>query len=356
MPETGTGKSLMSNTVPLKVLYINPAGGCNLHCRHCWVNEGGSTGETMTLNMWKALLIQAEELGCVSVKLTGGEPLLYPEIALLYSFIRQRFDTVAFETNGTLDPPGLMEKMKKNPPDFVSVSLDSADASVHDSFRKMNGAWKKTTGFCRKLVEAGIRTQVIMSVSDTSIEPVAEMAGLVAELGVYNLKINFITPTGRGTGNNFYQKMNIKNVLDYFRRLTENLPLWVQPSIPGALLPPERLKYLGYCPVRNLLGVLPDGTFSLCGVGFSRKEMAWGRFPKTTVAEAWRNSPILKRIRNSLPESIQGVCSMCMHRDSCLGRCVVNNNETGGSLTAPDMICQAAWEAGLFPETRLVRK
>jgi len=44
---------------------------------------------------------------------------------------------------------------------------------------------------------------------------------------------------------------------------------------------------------------------------------------------------------------------LCIHRDSCIGRCIVNNNETGGSLLSPDAVCQAAWEAGLFPETRL---
>lgn len=345
----------MTSQLPvLGALYINPAGGCNLHCKHCWVNEGSFTGELLSLELWKELLAQAKIQGCGYVKLTGGEPLLYEDIVPLYRLIAQSFPKVVVETNGTLQPEGLWSAFSETKPFHVSVSLDNAEAGLHDQFRGQTGAWEKTVDFAEKLVANRIGNQIIMSVASIDKEPVTNMIRLVREIGVDTLKINFITPSGRGKGNSFYEKNSIEDILEFFKWIDRETPPGVLPSVPAALLPVNRLKYHGYCPVRNLMGVLPDGTFSLCGVAFSREEMAWGRFPEITVREAWENSPVYRMIRSALPHDIEGVCHRCIHRDSCIGRCVVNNMETGGAVTSPDILCQHAHDAGLFPETRLI--
>lgn len=345
---------MTSSNPSLRVLYINPADGCNLHCKHCWVNEGSTSGEILTLEQWKLLLMQAKELGCSYIKLTGGEPLLYRDIVPLYRFISEVFHQVVIETNGTLEPEGLWDALLETKPYHISVSLDSADPISHDSFRGQSGSWEKTVSFAKKLVAHGINSQVIMSVSSIHRKSIEDMIYLVQQIGIFSLKINFVIPSGRGKNNSFIQNTSIKEAVDFFAWFGNNTPAWVQPSIPAALLPVNRLSVMGYCPVQNLMGVLPDGTFSLCGVAFSRKDMSWGKFPETSVEEAWKNSPIYNRIRSSVPEHFEGVCHLCMHRDSCLGSCVVNNLETGGSITSPDVICQQAYDAGLFPTTRLI--
>ncbi|MCK5787264.1 MAG: radical SAM protein [Candidatus Sabulitectum sp.] len=340
----------------LGVLYINPAKGCNLHCKHCWVNEGSFSGEPLSLELWKELLLQAKKLGCSYVKLTGGEPLLSKDIVPLYAFTAETFPRVSVETNGILQPDGLWETFRGKKPYHVSVSLDSADPKKHDDFRGQAGAWKKTVDFTEKLVKNGISNQVIMSVSDTERKPVEDMVRLVKKVRAHTLKINFIIPAGRGKDNSFYDHSSIGDILDFFNWIDRETPRWVLPSVPAALLPVNRLSALGYCPVRNLMGVLPDGTFSLCGIAFSKEEMAWGRFPETSVQEAWENSPVYRVIRESVPDNLTGVCRLCIHRDSCTGGCVVNNMETGGALTSPDILCQKAYESGLFPETRLIQR
>ena len=347
---------MISQLPVLGVLYINPAGGCNLHCQHCWVNEGSFTGELLSLKQWKELLSQAKTEGCTYLKLTGGEPLLYNDVVSLYRYSADLFSKVVIETNGTLQPDGLWEAFAEKKPFHVSVSLDNADARMHDEFRGQSGAWKKTVGFAEKLVQNKINNQIIMSVSSVDRKPVEAMIKLVRKIGADTLKINFITPSGRGKTENFYDRNPIEDIIDFFTWIDRETPPGVLPSVPAALLPVNRLKRLGYCPVRNLMGVLPDGTFSLCGVAFSRKEMTWGKFPDTSVREAWENSPVYKMIRSSLPGDLEGVCHRCMHRDSCIGQCVVNNMETGGLVTSPDILCQRAYDEGLFPETRLIER
>lgn len=341
-------------TPTLKALYINPAGGCNLRCRHCWVNEGSSFTDTLTLSQWTELLGQARDIGCSYVKFTGGEPLMYKQIAELYRFAALNFPRVSIETNGTLEPAGLLDRFTEKRPYSVSVSLDSAYPEVHDSFRGAAGAWKSSVSFVSKLIGIGVNTQLIMSISDTDRKAVADMISLSRDLHASSLKINLIMPSGRGQNNSFTGNTNARDSMDFFNWIFTETPEWVLPTVPAALLPVNRLKYTGYCPVRNLMGVLPDGTFSLCGVAFSRKEMAWGRFPDMSVEKAWKNSPVYGNIRGSVPSGLTGVCSICIHRDSCIGNCVVSNLETGGSICSPDFMCQRAYEEGLFPPTRLV--
>jgi SynChlorMet cassette radical SAM/SPASM protein ScmF len=354
--ETGFGRKMKPELPVLGVLYANPAGGCNLHCRHCWVNEGSFAGELLSLAGWKKLLTQSVKEGCSYLKLTGGEPLLFHDIVPLYRYSAEIFPRVVVETNGTLQPEGLWDAFAEKKPYHVSVSLDSADPGFHDNFRGQNGAWKKTVDFAEKLVENKIANQIIMSVSGVDRESVINMIRLVREIGADTLKINLITPVGKGNSDSFYDNNPIEDILDFIKWIDRETPPGVLPSVPAALLPVNRLKNHSYCPVRNLMGVLPDGTFSLCGVAFSREEMAWGRFPEITVREAWRNSPVYRVIRESLPDGLEGVCHSCIHRDSCMGQCVVNNTETGGVVTSSAILCQRAYDAGLFPETRLIRR
>jgi len=341
-------------TPSLQALYVNPAPGCNLHCKHCWVNEGSTVDNPLSLGCWKSLFEEAAEMGCGYIKFTGGEPLLHDNFVLLYEYAASLFSRLAVETNGTIQPEGLWTAFMNSLPESVSVSLDSCDPEAHDAFRGKKGAWLKTVAFLEKLAEKRIRHQIIMSITVPEKIPVEDMIKYAESHGHRNLKINLVTPSGRGKNLSFYGASGIADIIQFSNWLAANSPEWVSIAIPAALLPVNRLKQVGYCPVKNLMGVLPDGRFSLCGVAFSREEMSWGQYPEVSVREAWNNSPVFRKIRESVPYGLTGICARCIHRDTCIGRCVANNLETGGSITSPDILCQRAWENGLFPRSRLL--
>lgn len=338
----------------LGLLYINPAGGCNLHCSHCWVNEGTFSTDLLSLENWKNLLSEAASMGCGFLKMTGGEPLLYERFVELYSYAATIIGDIVIETNGTLQPAELWETFKKKKPLRVSVSIDNSSADIHDNFRGKEGSWAKSVEFVSRLVENKICNQIIMSVSSTDRSQIIEMIKLTEQLKAGSLKINFIIPLGKSKMNSFTDNCSIKDILEFFSWFNKETPAWVLPPAPAAFMPPDILIHSGYCPVRNLMGVLPDGTFSLCGIAFSKKEMRWGKYPETSVEEAWKHSPIYGRIREAVPDNLEGICKFCLHKKTCIGKCIVNNIATGGSYTSPNDLCQLAYENGLFPPTRLM--
>ncbi|MFO7625811.1 MAG: radical SAM protein [Candidatus Fermentibacteraceae bacterium] len=336
----------------LNHIYLNPYPGCNLHCAHCWVNEGVA-GSSMDVSSWEAVMREAGEMGVRFAKFTGGEPLLYPRFPDLYRTAHRIFPEVAFETNGTVTHPDLFRLLAEMPPHQVSVSLDSSRPAVHDAFRGVEGSWRKTVGFINRLVsESAVSPQVIMSVNRPDRKAVADMVAFLEGSGVSSLKINLITPVGKGSASHFSDPDHIAESLEFLKWVFSEFPPSVIPDAPHAFIPVNRLASTGRCSVLNLLGILPDGTVSFCGIAYSLPQLAMGTWPRKKLKDIWENSPLLAELRKSLREDDRGICSRCVHVNSCMGKCIMENYSVGGSFASPHRFCELACQKGLFPASR----
>jgi radical SAM protein with 4Fe4S-binding SPASM domain len=102
---------------------------CNNDCLHCSVNLPAGDGEARrresTTAEVKHVLAEAAALGCLSVRFTGGEPLLREDFEELYVTARKLGLRVRIFTNAMLITPGLAALFKKIPP------LDKMEVSVY---------------------------------------------------------------------------------------------------------------------------------------------------------------------------------------------------------------------------------
>jgi SynChlorMet cassette radical SAM/SPASM protein ScmF len=307
----------------------------------------------MDVPSWEAVMREAGDMGARFAKFTGGEPLLHPRFRDLYSIAHGIFPEVAFETNGTVNHPGLFRLLAQLPPHQVSVSLDSSWPGVHDAFRGVEGSWRRTVGFINGLVsEAGVNPQVIMSVGRPDRKAVADMVAFLDGSGVSSLKINLITPVGRGAASHFTEACHIAEAIEFLKWVFSEFPPGVIPDAPHAFFPLNRLASTGRCSVLNLLGILPDGTVSFCGIAYSLPQLAMGTWPGQRLRDIWENSPLLAELRRSVREDDRGICSRCVHWKSCLGKCIMENYAIGGSFGTPRRFCELADHEGLFPASR----
>lgn len=83
------GKFFPKKNLPSGTLRIVLTTECNYQCKYCFA-EGEIDKEKRVLNIeeLKKILIVSKEFGITNVKLTGGEPLLYPKIEELLKYIR----------------------------------------------------------------------------------------------------------------------------------------------------------------------------------------------------------------------------------------------------------------------------
>lgn len=76
--------------------------GCNLNCSYCDTRYG-CEGRDYTEMSVEEIVDHVKEIGCKSITVTGGEPLIHPHIKTLLKCLSNEGFWVNVETNGTMD-------------------------------------------------------------------------------------------------------------------------------------------------------------------------------------------------------------------------------------------------------------
>ncbi len=93
---------------------------CNNDCIHCCINRPANDLDARAREMTTAgvedILAQAVALGCLQVRLTGGEPLIRTDFADIYLAARRAGLKVLLFTNGCLITPRIADLFARIPP------------------------------------------------------------------------------------------------------------------------------------------------------------------------------------------------------------------------------------------------
>ncbi|MCP4680781.1 MAG: radical SAM protein, partial [Desulfobacterales bacterium] len=297
-------------------------------------------------------------LGLQSVKLTGGEPLLYRDIMGLLQFLASEDLGIIIETNGVLLDRSMVELLKDLNVGQISVSLDAATEALHDEIRGVRGSFRKTVKRLRLLSDFGLNFQVIMTLQRKNSKEIPALMRLCHELGASSLKINPMQPCGRAiTAFQQNANLNLDELILLHRDLSnkQHRPdaLDIYFDLPMAFLSiDEILQTGGRCWILNILGVLADGDYSICGIGQTADELRMGNLFRDSICEVWEYAPFLNDLRQSLPWKLGGICKRCIFKFQCLGACRANAFVVSKDLYAPYFLCQELYETGRFPASR----
>lgn len=352
-------------TFPLKSLYFYLTGDCNMACRHCWIaptfQNSDLSRQALPFDTFTRIVMEARKLGLRAIKLTGGEPLIHPDIIRILRFIRDCDLDLTVESNGVAITPHIADLIKSCRNYFISVSIDGLVES-HEWMRGVTGSFDRASAGVQTLVQTGIHPQVIMAVSEKNKHDIAALAAYAKRLGAGSVKYNFVTPTARG------ERMEAEGGTI---SVPEQIQLheWIQSdllkmvgielitNLPFAFRPLSSLfgsqGNCGRCGIFSILGVLYDGTYALCGIGTSVPELCFGNATEDKIADIWISTPALQDIRARLPRDLKGICARCLVKNVCLGQCVANNYYRSHDLLAGHDFCAKALESGVFPMTRL---
>jgi MoaA/NifB/PqqE/SkfB family radical SAM enzyme len=131
---------------PLGRLDIELTERCNNNCIHCCINlpedDTVAHDREMDTDFVKEVIAQAADLGCLTVRFTGGEPLLRGDVAELYEFTRRSGMQVILFTNGRLITPELAALLGRIPPGrVVEVSVYGMRPESYDRAVGKKGAF-----------------------------------------------------------------------------------------------------------------------------------------------------------------------------------------------------------------------
>ena len=277
--------------------------------------------------------------------LTGGEPLLRPDLDRLAHHAADLGLMVVIGTNGTMLDAGRVDRLIQAGVSGVGISLDSLDPVRHDAFRGVAGAWSRTMrgiDACRK---AGLCFQIHFSVTNDNAAEFDDMVTFARESGALTLNLFFLVCTGRGQSFGSISRQTYDMVLrqtvqaaksergvrvrakcaPHFKRLAMELdPHWpitmAHGYEAGGCLAGTR-----YC------RITPEGEVTACPY----IEVSVGSIRQRDFAGIWEHAPAFHDLRDPV---LGGRCGLCEYRKLC-GGCRARPVSSGGGLMDEDPLC-----------------
>jgi 7-carboxy-7-deazaguanine synthase len=157
--------------------------GCNLRCAWCDTPYTSWNPEGDDMNVEK-ILDEVRRYPARHVVVTGGEPMIAPQIAELTQGLRQRAMHITIETAGTVFAPVAC--------DLMSISPKLSNSTPEGRFRSGHERLRLQTGVLRALME---RYEYQLKFVIAAPEDVAEAAALLAAVAAHPDKV-LLMPEG----------------------------------------------------------------------------------------------------------------------------------------------------------------
>ncbi len=356
----GVNKPLVLSS-PFLVVW-NYTNACNLRCKHCYQSAGGPSPDELTTEERFRIVDQLSENKVSALAFSGGEPLIREDLFRVARYAHERGLYVSIATNGTLLNDNVLEKLKDSCVDYIEISLDSSKEEIHDSFRGVRGAFKRTLRGIKNAVEKRFYTCIAITATKNNLYEIPDIINIAKEIGVKRVIVFNFIPTGRGKE---IEDLDLsptqrEDLLKYlYEVLTEGrievlstAPQYsrvcLQQSIATMrdLLAPTHFSalsfhgrtkrlagFLGGCGAGRLYcAIQPNGLVTPCVF----MPIVVGDLRNQSLKEVWLNSRVMNDLRDR--NRLRGRCRNCKYRDIC-GGCRARAYAYYGDYLAPDPGC-----------------
>src|SRR5215831_5517230 len=117
-------KGLTSTDHPI-LAHIIPMRRCNLACTYC--NEFDDFSKPVAIETMYERLDRLAELGTTIITISGGEPLMHPDLDLIIARIREHGMIAGMITNGYLLTAERIERLNRAGLEHLQISIDNVD-------------------------------------------------------------------------------------------------------------------------------------------------------------------------------------------------------------------------------------
>ncbi|MCX6579328.1 MAG: radical SAM protein [Candidatus Aminicenantes bacterium] len=315
---------------------------CNLRCLHCY-QEGRQFKELDAkklleiAHILESTLVKWNRSGRVS--LTGGEPFLRKDLLLkLLEFFETStaFYWTGILTNGTLIDETIADQLKKfSKLKEIQVSLDGANAEIHDSLRG-EGSFSKSVEALKLLKDKGFNVSIMFTLHKQNRGEAIKIIDLAELLKIDFLTIERMVPQSKEDMEKFYlEPGELKQVYEavYNRKIEieKRGSLKIRVSRPLWGLIDEKIG--GFCPAGfSSIAILHDGTVLPC----RRLEIPIGNILDDGLYKIWYTSDMLWKLRNK--KLVGEKCGACELLGNC-GGCRAIAYSVTGDFNAADPQC-----------------
>ena len=320
---------------------------CNLFCGHCYLDAAELSGvDAISTDEALRITAQAASLapGAMLV-LTGGEPLLRPDIFDIISRAAELGLSPVLGTNGTMLTKETCSRLLDAGIKGAGVSIDSLSPAFHDRFRGMEGAWEKTLSGMEALRAFNIPFQMQFTVTKENRLEIAEAASFALERGALSMNFFFLVCTGRGQKAADLTPEEYETALEDIVKAEEEFGARVMVRArcaPHIVRVAERVNpqsplvkgaTCGCVAGKGYLRISPEGLVTACP--YIPANGGSASVLKTPLKEIWEKDPSFLSLRQP---ALSGRCAECCYKDSC-GGCRARASAANGNLMGEDPWC-----------------
>ena len=347
---------------PGPVVIWNLVRRCNLTCKHCYSISADKnfSGELSTREVFEVM----DDLKAFHVPvliLSGGEPLLRPDIFDIARRAKAMGFYVGLSSNGTLVNETNVAEIAATGFDYVGISLDGL-RTTHDKFRRKEGAFDAALNGIRLCRDAGAKVGMRFTLTQDNAQDLPALLDLMQAEQIDKFYLSHLNYAGRGNKNRkddaHFKTTRIALDLLFdrcWRQVQAGQPKeyvtgnndadgvyllnWVRQYFPerAAAIRQKLVQWGG-----NSSGV---NISNIDNLGSVHPDTMWWDYPLGNVrerpfSEIWRDTsdPLMAGLKTA-QRPVEGRCAVCEHRAICNGNTRVRAWQTTNNFWAEDPGC-----------------
>jgi len=350
----------ISQRIRLENLTLEITSNCPLRCEFCSSNVGKCQLMSYSLEEVKRIVDEVLSLGCKDISISGGEPLVHPEILEIAKYVKDKGICLRIYTSGNMfygrsvGPLSslLVRDLKTTGVDRLIFSIHGGDSDLHDSVTNVKGSFKNLLDSIRIANDFGLKTELHFVVTKKNYKEFPKIYSIAKQLNVGLVRILRLVPQGAGATTKSMLELDI-NETEEFRSIINSF--LNDPVVPIRI--GSHYSILGFengnvCTAAvKKASILPDGYMVPCS---SMKEDIFKReennIREHSIKEIWYNSSLFVETRLSLEKILNTPCSRCPYFKTCHGGCPAQRILAYRSVeSGPDPLCNMTeiWSSGL---------
>jgi MoaA/NifB/PqqE/SkfB family radical SAM enzyme len=171
-------KGLVSTRHPLLV-HIIPIRRCNLACTYC--NEFDDFSKPVPTEEMLRRIDRLAAMGTSIITISGGEPLLHPDLDVIVAHVRKKGMITGLITNGYLLVPERIERLNRAGLEYLQISIDNL--TPDDVSKKSLKVLDQKLAFLAEYAEFHVNINSVLGGGIRNPEDALRVAHRAVELG-----------------------------------------------------------------------------------------------------------------------------------------------------------------------------
>lgn len=335
---------------------------CNLTCKHCYTTSADFDfpGELSTPEIYQVM----DDLKAFKVPvliLSGGEPLLHPDIFDISRRAKAMGFYVALSSNGTQINQDNIATLADINYQYVGISLDGMEMA-HDRFRQQKGAFQQALRGIQLCQDQGIKVGIRFTLTQDNRDDLPALLDFVDREDIDKFYLSHLNYGGRGNKNRA-QDAVFKQTREVMELLFETDLAWQKQGKRRELVTGNndadgvyllhwlKRHYPEKVPViqakleqwgGNASGV---NVANIDNLGNVHPDTFWWHYDLGNVkdrpfSEIWQDvsDPLMCGLKQS-PRPLMGRCATCHYQKICNGNTRVRAHQMSGNYWAEDPGC-----------------